>query len=270
MTDITIERMPYVPTAAEREATLARHPEDLRLSGDGVFATLQGEGPTAGTPVVFLRLQNCNLHCGRDGEGWRCDTDYTWDKTMPEYWRESRIATTGDAAAEMKAAWEASTFRRPGDKPRAVISGGEPMLQRHQIANLLPQLEGWDVEIETNGTIAPLEAMRGCQINCSPKLASSGNDLQARRRLAALQAIASFPNHVFKFVITSEDDLAEVQELMGRVNGGDYSHVLLMSEGRNPERLAANRERLAAFAGRLGCGITERNHVFWFGDKRRT
>ncbi|HSX36324.1 MAG TPA: 7-carboxy-7-deazaguanine synthase QueE [Patescibacteria group bacterium] len=263
--------MPYIPTDVERAATLARHPDDFRVSGDGVFATLQGEGLTAGAPVVFLRLNDCNLHCGKDGVGWRCDTDYTWDKTMPEYWRESRVVPVEDAAADLQAAWTASPFRLPDSNPRAVISGGEPMLQRRQIVRLLPHLPGWDVEIETNGTIVPPDELRVCQINCSPKLASSGNDLRARRRLDALRAIDGFPNHVFKFVIAEpEPDLAEVRELMEQVNGGDYERVLLMGEGRDPGSLEERHPGLVAFAGELGCGITDRNHVFWFGDRRRT
>ena len=44
---------------------------DLKLSE--LFSSIQGEGPNAGAPSVFLRLAQCNLHCV-----W-CDTKYTWD-----------------------------------------------------------------------------------------------------------------------------------------------------------------------------------------------
>ncbi|HBM73652.1 MAG TPA: pyrroloquinoline quinone biosynthesis protein PqqE, partial [Erythrobacter sp.] len=37
-----------------------------------IFASVQGEGPSAGMPCTFLRLSRCNLACV-----W-CDTAYTW------------------------------------------------------------------------------------------------------------------------------------------------------------------------------------------------
>jgi recombinational DNA repair ATPase RecF len=40
--------------------------------GPEIFASLQGEGPSAGMPVAFIRLSRCNLACV-----W-CDTAYTW------------------------------------------------------------------------------------------------------------------------------------------------------------------------------------------------
>src|SRR5438046_10053865 len=45
----------------------------LVLSTDGIFRTIQGEGPRLGRNTCFIRLAGCNLACS-----W-CDTAYTWD-----------------------------------------------------------------------------------------------------------------------------------------------------------------------------------------------
>lgn len=259
----------YLPTPAERELTLARG-DFLKVSGDGVFATLQGEGVNAGEPVVFLRLQDCNLHCGRGGEGWKCDTWYTWDKTTPEYWRESSNKPCGQIASEISDAWDAMHGDKTDKPKRLVVSGGEPLLQQDKLIELFQELPDFKVEIETNGTIVPRDELAGVQLNCSPKLASSGNGLHARFRPAALQKIASFPNAWFKFVVTDPGvDMEEVNRIVEEVQI-DPARVFLMSEGSNAERLVQSDDRLLPIARALGYNMTRRNHIFWFGDKRRT
>lgn len=259
----------YQPTQEEFVRT-RRPSDDLKVSGDGVFATLQGEGASAGRPSVFLRLQNCNLHCGQDDLGWKCDAWYTWDSETPEYWQETRLASTDEIAEEVVDAWTGN-FNDVLLRPNLVVTGGEPLLQQRKLVPLAQKMVGWHFEVETNGTIAPADELSDWQINCSPKLATSGNQLRARRRMKALQTIASFPDHWFKFVITNpEQDIPEVQGLMHDINGSDYTRVLLMSEGVAGRELTSKRDELLRIAAQLGCGITDRNHIFWFGDKRAT
>ena len=53
-----------VPAELRNPEKLRMKPGHLKISGDGIFYTLQGEGPTMGEPTSFLRLQICNLACG--------------------------------------------------------------------------------------------------------------------------------------------------------------------------------------------------------------
>lgn len=258
----------YTPTAEEVQRT-SGFSDELKLSGDGVFATLQGEGVSAGRPSVFLRLQNCNLHCGRDGEGWKCDAWYTWDRTTAEFWQETRLSPVISVADTLQESWR-TNFDDETLVPNLVITGGEPLLQQRKLAKLLPLLPGWHTEVETNGTILPIDEFQNTQINCSPKLATSGNEQRARRRERVLQGIAAFPNHWFKFVVSEERDLEEIDAVMQLANGGDYSRVLLMSEGVVGAELVQRDARLEATAKTLGCRVTARNHIFWYGDKRAT
>lgn len=257
----------YTPTVEERENTLMRG-DFLKLSGDGIFATLQGEGVTAGEPAVFLRLQDCNLQCGADEKGWRCDAWYTWDRTTPEYWQETKNVGVSEVADQVVRAWDA-TFDDSKNR-RLVITGGEPLLQQRQFPKLFDKLSGWQFEIETNGTIIPSTAVAEAQVNCSPKLATSGNSRRARYRPQALRAIRDLPNSWFKFVVSDFDtDPTEITAVINDM-GINSERVLLMGEGSDPEVLTKNHERLERLAQTIGCTVTKRNHIFWFGDKRGT
>ncbi len=113
-----------------------------------IFATLQGEGPFAGRPAVFIRLGGCNLACDF------CDTEFDSFK---------EIALTEIIETAKKLAINHQPQHR-----LAVITGGEPM--RQPIFLLCNQLiaNGFNVQIETNGTLFQ-ELPEEVKIICSPK-----------------------------------------------------------------------------------------------------
>lgn len=114
-----------------------------------IFYTLQGEGANAGTPAVFCRFSGCNLWSGReDGRASAickfCDTDF--------------IGTDGPGGGKFAAAEDlAAACRRQlpvsDGSALVVLTGGEPMLQVD--GNLIEALheQGFNIAIETNGTI---------------------------------------------------------------------------------------------------------------------
>src|SRR5688572_6934909 len=132
--------------------------------GPEIFASLQGEGPSAGQPCAFVRLSRCNLACA-----W-CDTAYTWRFSGPGAF---------DRRAEQIELSEAETAERIRalGQDRLVVTGGEPLLQAPALARMLALLPEMHVEIETNGTVAPPPALDALvdQYNVSPKLAHSDN-----------------------------------------------------------------------------------------------
>jgi organic radical activating enzyme len=124
------------------------------LQVHSVFYTIQGEGPFAGQPAVFVRLAGCNLQCPG------CDTDYTSkrDQLFPfEILHLIDMQTC--ACLHMKA-----------PVPLVVITGGEPF--RQPIGPLVRLLvsKGYRVQIETNGTLyaegLPWDSIT---VVCSPK-----------------------------------------------------------------------------------------------------
>lgn len=255
----------YKPTPEDRER-IKSQPDKLKISGDGVFATLQGEGITAGLPCVFLRLHYCNLTCGVP-KGWFCDTSYTWDTTKREFWQEPEDWSYEKAATKISDVWN-SAF--PDQKERRlVITGGEPLLQQRKIAKLLQELPEWQVEIETNGTIMPISELHICQFNCSPKLENSGNTLQKRYRPEVLKVINKLPKSQFKFVVTRPSDLDEIDKII-RECDLNAEKILVMPEGYTKEEVKSHLNLIRKAVEARGWRITLRNQLIWFGSKRRT
>jgi len=113
--------------------------QELRQDGalwvSEIFATIQGEGPLAGTPAIFIRLSGCNLRCDF------CDTDFESVRHQFTVEEISRIVRTHSNA-------------KGGKIGLAVITGGEPFLQN--IVPLIVELRstGFEVQIETAGTVS--------------------------------------------------------------------------------------------------------------------
>lgn len=118
-----------------------------------IFTSIQGEGPSVGFPAVFVRFSGCNLGCSF------CDTDH---EAFTEYSR-SRLVGAIRAEAQKHFILEA------GLRPRCVLTGGEPMLQVDYV--LVAELVGlgFNVCVETNGTIGEEWMKTMSEIVVSPK-----------------------------------------------------------------------------------------------------
>lgn len=240
----------------------------LKVSGDGVFATLQGEGATTGLPAVFLRLHFCNLSCGSIS-GWKCDTGYTWDKTKKEFWQEPQDWGYEETAIKIEKEWNNKFSESDPANRRMVITGGEPLLQQRKIIELLKYLPEWNVEIETNGTITPLPGLCRHQFNCSPKLENSGNSQQTRYKQDVLKTINSFPSSWFKFVAVAFSDLKEIDQIVS--DCGLYPNkILIMPEGQTKEEVSEHADILSSEVLKRRWNLTLRNQLIWFGPKRKT
>jgi 7-carboxy-7-deazaguanine synthase (Cx14CxxC type) len=117
-----------------------------------IFYTLQGEGANAGRPAVFLRFAGCNLWSGREedraGAVCRfCDTDFVGLDGPGG----GRYATAADLARAVADRWPTAA---PGSARKlAVCTGGEPLLQLDREAVDALHRHGFEVAVETNGTL---------------------------------------------------------------------------------------------------------------------
>jgi 7-carboxy-7-deazaguanine synthase len=116
-----------------------------------IFYTLQGEGANAGRPAVFCRFAGCNLWSGREEDRAAsvcrfCDTDFVGtDGPDGGRFREPQ-ALAGAIEARWTAADPASRF--------VVFTGGEPLLQLDTPLIAAVHARGFEIAVETNGTLA--------------------------------------------------------------------------------------------------------------------
>ena len=230
-----------------------------------IFASLQGEGRSAGLPCTFVRLSRCNLACS-----W-CDTAYTWHFEGDN--RPHRDGVTFDRKANQVVLSEedvAARIMALGGN-RLVITGGEPLLQGAQLARMVALLKGHAIEIETNGTVAPHAALAPLtdQYNVSPKLRHSGNLAEIALLSERLQTWSNEPKANFKFVISAPEDLAEVLELQAAY-AIPASRIQLMPEGTTSAAIRARSAWLAPLALDHGLGFSDRLHIHLYGDTRGT
>ncbi len=230
-----------------------------------IFASLQGEGPSAGRPCAFIRLSRCNLACV-----W-CDTAYTWrfnGDNRPH--RDAASFARADNQLVLNEAEVAARIMALG-QDRLVITGGEPLLQAAALARMVALLAGMSVEIETNGTVAPHPALDAliAQYNVSPKLAHSGNAPELALIPERLAGWAQDPRAFFKFVLAAPGDAADVVRLQ-RDHAIPAERVLLMAEGTDSATLQARAKWLAPLCQQHGWRFTDRLHIHLYGDTRGT
>jgi 7-carboxy-7-deazaguanine synthase len=239
-----------------------------------IYLATQGEGRTLGKPMVFTRLATCNLMCT-----W-CDTFYTWNfediRRVNPHKTQSPVKRE-DFVKEMTVEEVANDIFACGVKA-VCFTGGEPTLQQKDnlkvMENLMNRASGWHFETETNGTLnfADEYIRLMDQINCSPKLESSGNIKQVRSRPQVIKQFKESGKAIFKFVVTKEtsrEDLYEI-EAWQRENNIPNSMVWLMPEGTEKERIIEGTRFLIENFQSSGYNISTRLQVICFGSKRLT
>jgi len=182
------------------------HGDGLTLDIEQIFPTLQGEGPYAGWPAIFIRLGGCNLACHF------CDTEF-----------ESFAPLSLEAIMEQVSEYTSDVRRL------VVITGGEPL--RQPIEALCKQLlaQGYKVQIETNGTLYR-DLPEEVEIVCSPKNNGQGYFPLRPDLLARVNA--------FKFIVSaSSKDYGDVPAM---AQGGAPVYVQPMDESDEEK----NRENL--------------------------
>jgi len=148
-----------------------------------IFYSIEGEGIEIGRPEIFVRLSGCNLRCV-----W-CDTKYA---------RENGKKMSVEEAIEEVKKYPCKSVS---------ITGGEPLLQRKELLELVRKLKelGYWIQINTNGTIFDEEIFRLVDlISMDCKCPSSG----MKSNLEVLKKTKENFNSKtqFKFIISDKKD----------------------------------------------------------------
>ena len=145
-----------------------------------IFYSIQGEGFYTGRPAVFCRFAGCNLWSGKEADRYKaickfCDTDFVGCDGE----EGGTFKTAMDLADRITKLWPQKNVSSV--RPFVVCTGGEPLLQLD--AGLISALhdQGFEVAVETNGTLLPPAGIDW--ICVSPKanaelLLRSGNELK--------------------------------------------------------------------------------------------
>ena len=222
-----------------------------------LFFSIQGEGELTGVPSVFVRTSGCNLRCR-----W-CDTKYA-------SWKPEGDNVTINDLLDKVCSYPAR---------HVVISGGEPMIAKgiEEFTHLLKE-SGKHITIETAGTISP-NGIQCDLASLSPKLSDStpneGDinkewiDRHESKRLDydILSEWVNSYNFQLKFVVSKEEEIKEIQNVISRIEGKILPEkVLLMPEGIDPDTLRSRYDLLIDLCKENGYRLCHRLHIDLFGN----
>jgi len=145
-----------------------------------IFYSIQGEGYHSGRPAVFCRFAGCNLWSGKESDREKavcgfCDTDFAGFDGP-----EGGLFQTPEAlSGKIVELWPGENVKSA--RPLVVCTGGEPLLQLD--AELVSALhkKGFEIAVETNGTILPPQGIDWICVSPKAKaqlLLRSGQELK--------------------------------------------------------------------------------------------
>jgi 7-carboxy-7-deazaguanine synthase len=219
-----------------------------------IFYSLQGEGFLAGVPSVFIRIAGCPLRCR-----W-CDTKYAWSKEAGQQYSTNQIVKAVQQ-------WPCK---------HVVITGGEPMVDP-DLQQLVGELKAANkhITIET-ADIAYVPDIPCDLMSISPKLSNSVPEdaklaaihKDSKLDLAVLEELIDNYNYQLKFVVDSENDLAEIQELLDKIRNIDTSKVMLMPQAAIRDELLAKSPMVADMCKLVGFAFSQRLQVLLWNNER--
>lgn len=200
-----------------------------------MFASLQGEGPFAGRPALFVRLSGCVAPlCS-----W-CDSKFAWEP--------------GESVAVDELVQQIGRY----NCSFVVVTGGEPFLQWNSgLQELTEKLIGLGctIQYETSGKVAIPEKSGGYVV-CSPKYLNGHYHFEDQN-CTAIDA--------FKFVV--EEEFAQVDEFIEQWSI-PAEKVWIMARGTSREAQLQHMEKIWNYCVKRGFSFSPRLHTLAFENRK--
>jgi 7-cyano-7-deazaguanosine (preQ0) biosynthesis protein QueE len=215
-----------------------------------IFKSIQGEGNVIGRPSTFIRMYGCNLTCT-----W-CDTKYSW---LGQEKAKERIDYAWMPSKQILQ--KISKF----DASLVTITGGEPLLQPleplvHDLVN-----QGYNILVETNGTIKPSKDLQNLVDiwSVSPKTSNAGFSIKY-----SLEWLRNVNDYYLKFVVVNpRKDIDEILAFLKESNI-DASKVILQPDGTREDYPDAVKELMDFAKEGLQFRVLPQLHRLAWGHKR--
>lgn len=222
-----------------------------------IIDTIQGEN-FSGYPSVILRLQNCTQKCTF------CDSKETWNKgntysvwELVEFFNKNNIT------------------KRLEEGHHLIITGGSPLLQQDAIIEFIDiffELNKFRpfIEIENECVIMPTDDMLEIVNlwNNSPKLSTSGNEMDIRYKPDVIRKLSELEHSFFKFVITDEKDWEEIKTLYLDTELITKDKIVLMPEASSRKELQNKYEWLINLCCRESVKFSDRLHITIWDNRK--
>ena len=178
-----------------------------------LFDSIEGEGKRTGYMAVFVRFAGCNLRCSY------CDTGYAQELS--------------DAAEYLSLEQLVSRIHQYPWK-RVTLTGGEPMLQDLEPLCRQLGLEGYEVNIETNGAV-DLFTERPWNLFYTMDVKSPSSGERQKMHMANLDLLTA--QDVIKFVVGTEEDLQDMLQVVQQYQGPAQLYLSPVFGQMEPSRL---------------------------------
>jgi 7-carboxy-7-deazaguanine synthase len=213
---------------------------------------------------------NQNTFSKANKEGWSQEQivegkapDASWVCDTMSIWMKGNSKTYEELLFEMNLE---GFFQAVKNGAHLIITGGEPLLSQKNIIGfiLFLSVNGImpPIEIETNGTILPspeIEHLIGYW-NISPKLSNSAMPFEKRIKDDSMEYFNKNEKAMFKFVVSGEEDMKEVLELVSTFKIAKKK-VWLMPDASNIEELLSKNQEVAVLALKHGLNFSSRLQV---------